>query len=196
MVASWQVEEPCLPTFQRDNLWLGRHLAQIWECYFPDTPCVNPVDIAFAKHWKARLGLITLCEETNTSKIRLNSLLRHPDIPECVTTITVAHEMVHYSHGFGSRLPRLFAHPHRGDIVEKELLARGLAAQYEEYLDWLGDHWDRFYHLHTTPPRHLWLARMSGHPARVVSESMARHELAASVVHVRPAAGAASARAR
>lgn len=187
MTASLRNVGPDLRALKRDNIWLGEHLAFVWDRYFPDTPCANPVDIAFAKNWKARLGLITYCSDKNTSNIRLNSLLRHPEVPECITTVTIAHEMVHYSHGFGSSLPRCYDHPHRGNVVEKELLARGLGQEYEEYLDWIDGHWDQFYHTQTVPPRHLWLARKSGAPARVVSDALLRYEQAASVVHVRPA---------
>jgi hypothetical protein len=151
------------------------------------------VDIAFAKRWKARLGLISLCEASKVSRIRLNALLSHPDVPECITTITVAHELVHYAHGFGSSLPQRHEHPHRGNVVEKEIIHRGLGAQYEEYLDWIDCHWDQFYHTQSVPPRHLWLARRSGESVRVVGEGMHTHEAAASVIRLRTAAGAATA---
>lgn len=190
-----KVGSSALPT-PRDNRWLGEHLAQVWDRHFPDTPCRNPVDIAFAKRWKARLGLITLCEQSHVSKIRLNSLLSHPDVPECITTITVAHELVHYSHGFGSSLPRLYEHPHRGNLVERELLARGLGRLYEEYLDWIDLNWDQFYHTLATPPRHLWLARWCGEPVRVVGAGAHTHDAAASVIRLRTVAGGGSPVAR
>lgn len=176
----------------RDNHWLGEHLAQVWDRYFPDTPCRNPVDIAFAKRWKARLGLISLCEASSVSRIRLNLLLSFPEVPESVTTITIAHEMVHYAHGFGSSLPRRHEHPHRGNVVENEIVRRGLGPQYGEYLDWIDRHWDQFYHTRSVPPRHLWLARRSGDAVRVVGEGMYAHDAAASVIRLRTAVPTAS----
>ncbi|MHB1006668.1 MAG: hypothetical protein ACYC3S_13650 [Chloroflexota bacterium] len=175
----------------RDNRWLGEHLAYVWDRFFADTPCANPVDIAFAKRWKARLGLISLSEEERTSIIRLNALLSHPDVPECLTTITVAHELVHYSHGFGSTLPRKFGHPHQDDVVEKEILGRGLSRTYGEYLGWIDHHWDQFYYSQTTPPRRLWLPRRSGQPVKVIGEGM-QAQGAASVIRLRRVAGAGS----
>jgi len=193
MTASSLSWGPDLRVFQRDNAWLNEHLQSIWERHFPDTPRANPVDIAFAKRWKARLGLITLCEESHTSKIRLNSLLSHPAVPECIATITVAHELVHYAHGFGSTLPRCHRYPHQGGIVEKELIARGLGDTYEEYMEWLDENWDHFYHTQTEPQRHLSLPRQSGAVMRVGRASQTLQE-AASVLHSRTAAEAASGR--
>lgn len=193
MAASELGIERRLTLHQRDNRWLGEHLAAVWDRHFADTPCLNPVDIAFAKQWKARLGLITLCEESNISNIRLNALLSHPDVPECITTITVAHELVHYSHGFGSALPRRYQHPHRGNVVERELVRRGLERDLEEYLDWIDQHWDQFYHTETRPPRHLWMPRRAGESVRVVGEGTVAHEAAASVIRLRMAVPAATA---
>ena len=175
----------------RDNRWLGEHLAYVWDRFFPDTPCVNAVDIAFAKSWKARLGLITLSDEERTSMIRLNALLSHPDVPECLTTITVAHELVHYSHGFGSTLPPKYDHPHRNGVVEKEILRRGLGRIYGEYQGWIDSHWDQFYHAQTTPPRRLWLPRRSGQPVKVIGEGM-QAQGTASVIRLRRVSGAES----
>src|SRR5438067_1493992 len=76
--------------------------------------------------WKLRLGLISTCDVQLTIRIGINSLLALPEAPHCLTLITVAHELVHYWHGFGSPLPRRYQHPHRGGIVTRELKERGL----------------------------------------------------------------------
>jgi hypothetical protein len=174
-----------LRALQRDNQWLGEHLEYIWQNYFQDTPCVNPVQIAFAKRWKSRLGSICLCEETATSHIRINVLLSHPVVPDCLLTITVAHELVHYAHGFGSLLPRRHTDPHKDSIVERELIRRGLDREYEHYLQWIEEHWDRFYHMQMRPPRQLWLPRKSGEPVRLYGESDWTRQAAASLPRVR-----------
>src|ERR671936_412099 len=115
----------------RDTQWLSDEMDGIWRRYFADTPRVNTVEVAFRRPWMRRIGV--------------NSLLAHHDVPYCLTLITVAHELVHYCHGFGSPLPRRFSHPHRGGIVTRELLDRGLERELEEYGDWIQLHWWSFY---------------------------------------------------
>jgi hypothetical protein len=86
-----------------------------------------------------------MSHDQTTSFIQINALLRLRDVPDCVSRITVAHEMVHYAHGFGSPLPRRYKHPHRGGIVKRELLARGMASEYAQYDDWVYNRWFDFY---------------------------------------------------
>lgn len=129
----------------RDDLWLRQELDHLWRQHFVDVPRVNRVVVSFMGRWKARLGLITLSEDTNTTYIGLNALLRYPEVPSFVASITLAHEMVHYCHGFGSPLPRRYKYPHRGGIVEKELRKRGLAYEHDLYQEWVYSHWYDFY---------------------------------------------------
>ncbi|HEY3111436.1 MAG TPA: hypothetical protein VGL23_21950 [Chloroflexota bacterium] len=117
----------------------------IWRRYFADTPRVNTVEVAFRRPWMRRLGVISLSEDEQTTRIGVNSLLAHGDAPYCLTLITVAHELVHYCHGFGSPLPRKYPHPHRGGIVNRELMARGLERELDEYGQWIQQHWWSFY---------------------------------------------------
>src|SRR5690348_3856205 len=118
---------------ERDDTWLVEHLKHVWLQYFHDVPIVNPVEIAWSRPWKTRLGLITLREPSGTTYIGLNGLLAHADVPVLITTVTIAHELVHYSHGFGSPLPRLYRHPHQGGIVDRDLHRRGLSQLMVEY---------------------------------------------------------------
>ena len=129
----------------RDGRWLREILRDIWDRYFRDTPRVNVVQISYGAPWKTRLGSITLSEDHRTSYIQVNGLLRLTDIPECVTTVTIAHEMVHYAHGFGSPLPQRYKHPHRGGIVKRELIRRGMELEYARYDEWVYNHWYDFY---------------------------------------------------
>ncbi|MBI3968021.1 MAG: hypothetical protein HY329_20470 [Chloroflexi bacterium] len=131
---------------ERTDEWLCEKLRAIWRDHFADVPALNPIEISYARPWKCRLGLITLTEKSKTSLIRLNRLLAHPGVPECVNTITIAHELVHYAHGFGSTLPRRYEHPHQGGIVKKELVSRGFAEEHDRYVQWIDDHWFPFYH--------------------------------------------------
>ena len=130
---------------RRDDLWLERELDYLWENHFADVPRVNHVAVAFTGTWKTRLGVITLSEDQKTTYISLNALLGHPEVPYYVASITLAHEMVHYCHGFGSPLPRRYKYPHRGGIVEKELRRRGLQVEHDLYDDWVYTHWYDFY---------------------------------------------------
>ena len=134
---SWQDE--------RDNEWLNFELDYIWDTYFSDITRVNSVKIEFARNWKARVGMITLSASGSMTYIGINSLLRYRQVPWFVPTITIAHELVHYAHGFGSPLPRKYSHPHKGGIVFKELAARGLEKEHNLYTNWLADYWHSFY---------------------------------------------------
>lgn len=131
----------------RDTEWLRRILRQIWDRYFPDTPRVNTVRIGYGGPWKTRLGSITMSDDQTTSYIQINALLRLPQVPDVVTQVTVAHEMVHYAHGFGSPLPQRYKHPHRGGIVKRELVRRGMGEEYRLYDEWVYTHWYDFYDL-------------------------------------------------
>lgn len=130
---------------ERDDLWLQYMLRGIWNRYFGDTPQVNSVCVSFSATWKSRLGSITLSEDRKTSYIQINALLRYRDVPEFVAQVTIAHEMVHYAHGFGSPLPRRYKYPHRGGVVKRELLRRGMEHEYRAYDNWVYNHWYDFY---------------------------------------------------
>ena len=129
----------------RDDWWLAQMLDRIWSQHFADTPKVNLVRATFGGAWKTRLGLITMTEDQSATYIQINRLLRLIEVPEVVAKITVAHELAHYAHGFGSPLPRRFRHPHRGGIIKRELVRRGMASDYDNYDSWVYDRWYDFY---------------------------------------------------
>ena len=136
----------------RSQAWLRRLLADVWTRHFTDTPRVNDVDIAYCRPSKTRLGWIALSESGQSSLIGINRLLRHPDVPLDICVVTVAHEVVHYSHGFGSPLPRRFDDPHADGVVEQDLIARGLGDSLRRYEAWAEYHWSSFY-ARQAPPR-------------------------------------------
>jgi hypothetical protein len=129
----------------RDNRWLNHLLERIWDGHFTDTPRANAVRVNFGAPWKCRLGLITMSHDESTTYIMVNCLLRALEVPEYVTRITIAHEMVHYAHGFGSPLPQRYKHPHRGGIVKRELHHRGMKSEFERYDAWINNRWYDFY---------------------------------------------------
>jgi hypothetical protein len=121
------------------------YLNQIWQEYFFDIPCVNEVQIAYCYPWKNRLGMIRLSVDNATSFIGINALLQHLLVPECVLITTIAHELTHYAHGFGSPLPRPYVHPHANNVVNQELERRGLGEFIHQSEAWIDKQWFTFY---------------------------------------------------
>jgi hypothetical protein len=124
---------------------LTGYLRFIWKTYFSDTPRINEVYIAYSYPWKSRLGLIRLSPDNVVTYIGINSLLQHPLVPDYVLLTTIAHEVVHYVHGFGSPLPRCYKHPHANKVVDHELEARNLGEPLHYCNEWIDKHWYSFY---------------------------------------------------
>ena len=108
----------------RDDSWLKNRLEQIWELLFPDVPKKNFITVKFKGKWKNKFGHIKLLKD-GTTEIAINSLFKDDRVPEYIIDVTLAHELVHYLHGFCSPLKRKYKYPHAGGIVEKELKKRG-----------------------------------------------------------------------
>ena len=125
----------------RTNQWLEERLNYLWQTYFPDTPRANEVTIKFGINARNRLGSIRMRQ--GRSLITLTGYFRNPTIPEFVLDETICHELVHYSHGFESPLPRLHRHPHEGRIVHTEIAKRGLSKIHRDSRRWLKDHWGK-----------------------------------------------------
>ncbi len=110
----------------RERQNLSPYLEQIWQLYFSDIPRANEVLIKYCYPWRSRLGLIRLSLDQCVSFIGINTLLQSPLIPDYVLLVTIAHELTHYAHGFGSPLPRACLHPHADRVVDRELERRDL----------------------------------------------------------------------
>lgn len=124
---------------------LPTYLDHLWQAHFADVPRVNEVQIGYCYPWKSRLGLIRLSLDQATTFIGINTLLQYPQVPESVLITTIAHEMVHYVHGFGSPLPRRYKHPHANGVVDKELDQRHLGHYLRHCNEWIDKHWYSFY---------------------------------------------------
>lgn len=127
----------------RDNIWLKERLEQIWRRHFPDIKQLNNVFVRFGRSARTRLGSIKYGRkrsEPNTF-ITITGYFRDPAIPEFVVDGVLAHELVHYAHGFFSPHEQLHRHPHRQGIVDKELTNRGLDDILELEKRWLKDNW-------------------------------------------------------
>ncbi len=142
-----------MTNFVRNNKWLENLLADIWLKYFPDVVRQNDVKIKFGRPAKTRLGSIKwgrkLVKHPNgelkkRSIITITGYFKHEDIPEDVVRGVIAHELVHYAHGFSSPLPQLHQHPHKGGIVDKEMVKRGLTKELELEKNWLRKNWITF----------------------------------------------------
>ena len=124
----------------RDNNWLLSRLDFIWERYFPDIKQVNPIVIKFGRNSRLRLGSIKLSKPTKRTHITITSMFKDESVPVEVVDQTIAHELVHYTHGFSSYRPRMHRYPHAGGIVNKELKKRGMENLLKVYKEWMKEY--------------------------------------------------------
>ena len=125
----------------RNQKWLQNLLEEMWEKYFSDVEPLNQVEVKFSRVAKTRLGSIRMKRDKKSSVILINGLFQDPLIPRQVVEGVLAHEIVHYVHGFSSPLKQKFRHPHRGGVVKKEMFARGLEHQYRVEKQWTKANW-------------------------------------------------------
>ena len=124
----------------RDNRWLLCRLDNIWSTHFSDVTQANRVFVRFGRSSKTRFGSIRLRYSDNSTHIMISGIFKKHIFPEEVVDHTIAHELVHYTHGFSSPHSRLHKFPHRGGIIDKELKRRGLGALVAFYRKWLDEY--------------------------------------------------------
>jgi|SRR3989344_4761460 len=124
-------------TAPRDNNWLLSRLDHIWSNHFSDVSQVNPVHIRFGRYSKYRLGSIKLNRTNGRTFITITSMFKNPKVPMEVVDHTLAHELVHYTHGFSSKRIRLHKYPHAGGVVDKEMKERGMEYLIRGYKVWV-----------------------------------------------------------
>ncbi len=145
------------------NIELQNLLYELWENHFEDVPRKNLVIVKYGKFSKGRLGSIKWCKDLkgikqiykyfeeehkiqDDKRITLIILTRYftlDGIPNYVIKTTLAHELVHYTHGFHSPLPQIYTYPHQGSLVKKELKKRGLGEEYKLADEWIKKYWDK-----------------------------------------------------
>ena len=145
------------------NIELQNLLYDIWEKHFDDVPRKNLVIVKFGKFSKQRLGSIKWARDLkgvksmykqfeqehkvqDDKRITLIILTRYftqENIPEFLIKTTLAHEIVHYTHGFNSPLEKKYKYPHQGRIIERELRKRGLGQEYDLSEKWLKENWKK-----------------------------------------------------
>lgn len=64
-------------------------------------------------------------------------MFKDSKIPTDVVDHTLAHELVHYTHGFSSKRVRMHKYPHAGGIVQKEMRKRGMGYLIQSYKFWI-----------------------------------------------------------
>ncbi|MDO8556781.1 MAG: hypothetical protein Q7R96_06445 [Nanoarchaeota archaeon] len=128
----------------RDDLWLQERFDQIWGLFFPDVE-KRDISIRWKGRWKNKFGHISKSKQTNKTEIVVNKLFKDFRVPEEVVKLTIAHEIVHYAHGFHSHLPKLYAHPHKGGVVNKELKKRGFGYALKFERQWIKSDWWKLY---------------------------------------------------
>lgn len=121
----------------RDNYWLLSRLNNLWSRYFSDVERENPIVIKFGRYSKYRLGSIKLHRHSGCSLITITGMFKDKNIPAEVVDHTIAHELVHYTHGFSSKKARLHKYPHAGGIVRKEMADRGMEHLNDAYREWV-----------------------------------------------------------
>jgi hypothetical protein len=100
--------------------------------------------IKFKGKWKNKFGHIKRLKNKDT-EIVINSLFQDSKVPEYIINLTIAHELVHYMHGFNSPHKQMFKHPHKGNIVNKELKKRGYEGLLKLERKWFKDEWLKTY---------------------------------------------------
>ena len=121
----------------RNDNWLLSKLDLLWTKYFSEMDQTNHIFIKFGRYSKFRLGSIKLDRKTSKSYITITSMFKDLKIPEAVVEHTIAHELVHYAHGFSSKRTRLHKYPHAGGVVKKEMEERGLGKLNQAYKVWI-----------------------------------------------------------
>ncbi len=128
----------------RDNIWLGQRLEHIWELLFPDLERKNKVHIYFKGRWKNKFGHIKMNKD-KSSEIVINGLFANEKVPEYIIDTTIAHELIHYMHGFQSPHQQRYKHPHAGGVVTREMKKRGFGHWLVREREFVQRHWFLIY---------------------------------------------------
>jgi hypothetical protein len=124
----------------RSDEWLNAKLEEVWQVLMPDVEKLNKVSVVFKGNWKTKFGHIKKMKDGST-QIVVNGLFRNEVVPDYIILTTIAHELIHYMHGFHSPYPKRFRYPHQGGIVDKELKARGFGVLLKLEKDWVKNSW-------------------------------------------------------
>lgn len=76
--------------------------------------------------------------------IVINSLFKDEAIPEFIIDSVIVHEMAHYAHGFNSPLPQKHRNPHKGNVIRREFLLRGIGDLERQQQKWMKENWQKY----------------------------------------------------
>ncbi len=133
----------------RSDEYLKSKAEKVWEKYFNDFQLKDRILVKFGRKASKRLGSIRRVYPSSGKSftmVIINGYFRHKNVPDYVIESTLAHELCHYIHGFGSSLPKKCRYPHRGGIVDKEMHKRGISSLLKKETKWLNENW----HTHIT----------------------------------------------
>ncbi|MBT5016517.1 hypothetical protein HN748_01430 [Candidatus Peregrinibacteria bacterium] len=137
----------------RNQEWLEDRLRTVWMRGFSDVTPENTVTISFGRRARTRLGSIRLDKDKKKTRILINRLFSRPEVPLQIVDATIAHEIVHYVHGFGSPFEQKFCTPHAGGVVTREMKERGFGKELIFQKKWLKNEWPKFLKMHGPTPR-------------------------------------------
>lgn len=143
----------------RDNKWLKERFKYIKGYYFPDVEIKNNLIVKFGRPTRTRLGSIKKGRRTENfnSIITINGHFRNTFIPSYVVDAVLAHEFMHYAHGFASPHEQAFHHPHKGGVVNWDLRERGLADILKAERVWIKANWtDYLKRHHLNKPKNIF----------------------------------------
>lgn len=146
----------------RDDIWLQTRFDQIWSLFFPEVE-KKDIFIRWKGRWKNKFGHIKRTRKG--SEIAINQLFKDLRVPEDIVKLTIAHEIVHYMHGFHSHLPRQYDHPHQGGIVDKVLKEKGFSYALKQERQWYKSEWLPLY-------KELCPEKAQSHPRSMRRRSM------------------------
>ena len=146
----------------RDEEWLATLFHEIWEAKFPDVKKKNNVVVRWKGNWKNKFGHIRRLKNKDT-EIAINAYFKDSEVPQYVIELTLAHELIHYMHGFHSPHIKLFKHPHKGGIVNAELKKRGYEEEIKKERVWFKEIWSKRFN---DPPRRKLTIRHFGNTFR------------------------------
>lgn len=126
----------------RDQDWLEARFNQIWDLFFKDVE-KKDISINWKGKWKNKFGHIT--RKNEKTEIAINKFFQDLRVPEDIIKLTIAHEIIHYMHGFHSHLPKQYKHPHAGGVVNRELRKRGFDYALKHEKEWVKNEWFKLY---------------------------------------------------
>lgn len=126
----------------RDDAWLQTRFDQIWDLFFPEVE-KRDVSIRWKGKWKNKFGHIS--RKNSKTEIVVNTFFRDLRVPEDIIKLTIAHEIVHYMHGFHSHLPKKYRHPHKNGVVDSELKRKGFGYALKLEKKWIKESWWKLY---------------------------------------------------